>query len=188
GLRLDGARATREQGAARGQAARQEPGVALRRYRRRGARPGAAREGEAEAAQQARRRARPVPRLTSPAGAMNLLLLARGETDATGIVRLTGRRARELLRLPDLGAGRVLHAGVIDGPLGAAEVLEVDADAGTVTLGCRFAAEAPPRPEDTLLLAVPHPRTLLRCVEHAAALGFGRLVLLRTWRVAKSHL
>jgi RsmE family RNA methyltransferase len=41
---------------------------------------------------------------------------------------------------------------------------------------------------DALLLAVPRPKVLLRLLEHAAALGFGRIVLCRTWRVEKSHL
>jgi len=39
-----------------------------------------------------------------------------------------------------------------------------------------------------LLLAVPRPKALLRMFAHAAALGFGRIVLFRSWRVEKSHL
>ena len=41
---------------------------------------------------------------------------------------------------------------------------------------------------DTLLLAIPRPVVLARCIEHATALGFGRIVLFRSWRVDKSHL
>jgi RsmE family RNA methyltransferase len=39
-----------------------------------------------------------------------------------------------------------------------------------------------------LLLAVPRPRVLGRCLEDAAALGFGRVVLFRTRRVEKGWL
>jgi RsmE family RNA methyltransferase len=45
-----------------------------------------------------------------------------------------------------------------------------------------------PRAFDVLLLAVPRPKVLLRMLAHAAALGISEIVLLRSWRVDKSHL
>jgi len=117
---------------------------------------------------------------------MNLLLLREHEVRDDGRTSVTGRRARHLIDVLGAAPGRTLRAGLIDGPLGTAEVIAVAAD--RVQLHCTFEATAPTRADDTLLLAVPRPKVLRRCTEQAAALGFGRIVLLRTWRVDKSHL
>jgi len=117
---------------------------------------------------------------------VNFLLLERHEVDAAGCAVLRGRRAvhvREVLRAE---VGQTLRAALLDGPHGAAEVAAVEADA--ITLHCTFAAAAPIATGDTLLLAVPRPKVLQRMLAHAAALGFTRIVLFRSWRVEKSHL
>jgi RsmE family RNA methyltransferase len=85
-----------------------------------------------------------------------------------------------------VAAGDRLRVGRLDGPLGDARVGGVSPSG--VELHCTFAGGAPPRSDDTLLLAVPRPKVLRRCLEDATALGFGRIVLLRSWRVDKSHL
>jgi RsmE family RNA methyltransferase len=82
-------------------------------------------------------------------------------------------------------AGDTVRIGLVDGPLGVARVAAIDGD--EVRLACELEAAAPPRPGDQLLLAIPRPKVMLRCLEHAAALGFGRIGLLRSWRVDKSH-
>lgn len=116
---------------------------------------------------------------------MNFLLLHPGELDATGRARLEGPRAVHLRTVLRVEVGQVLRAGLVDGWLGTAEVLTVDAASIEVTT--QF--DRPPAPaDDVLLLAVPRPKVLLRLYAHAAALGFGRLVLFRSWRVEKSHL
>jgi RsmE family RNA methyltransferase len=43
------------------------------------------------------------------------------------------------------------------------------------------------RPRFDLLLALPRPKVLGRILEHATALGVGRIVLTRSWRVDKSY-
>ncbi|MBK8977853.1 MAG: 16S rRNA (uracil(1498)-N(3))-methyltransferase [Planctomycetes bacterium] len=118
---------------------------------------------------------------------MNLLLLDATELDANGRTTLTGRRARHLLEVLQVAPGRALRVGLVDGPLGTAQVLRCAPP--TVELACEFDADAPrAHTADTLLLAVPRPKVLLRALEDAAALGFGRIVLMRTWRVDRSHL
>lgn len=117
---------------------------------------------------------------------MNLLLLDANELADDGTVRLHDRRAQHLLVVLRVTPGCRLCAGVVDGPTGEAEVLAVGEH--WVSLRCRLDQPPPPRSDDTLLLAIPRPKVLLRVLEHATALGFGRIVLLRTWRVDKSHL
>ncbi|MCB9878694.1 MAG: 16S rRNA (uracil(1498)-N(3))-methyltransferase [Planctomycetes bacterium] len=117
---------------------------------------------------------------------MNFLLLDRGELDADGTAVLHGRRAAHARDVLGVAPGRALRAGVLGGPLGTAEVLAVEGD--RVTVRVTLGDDAGPRPRDTLLVAVPRPKVLLRMIAHAAALGFGELVLFRSWRVDKSWL
>jgi RsmE family RNA methyltransferase len=116
---------------------------------------------------------------------VNLLLLETHEIDADGEATLAGRRARHLLEVLGVAPGQRLRAGIVDGPLGHAEVLAADPHAVRLRVDCR---EPAPPAGDVLLLALPRPKVLLRVYEQATALGFGSLVLFRSWRVDKSHL
>lgn len=117
---------------------------------------------------------------------MNLILLHAPEIAADGSATLRDARARHVIAVLRAAPGRELRCGIVDGPIGSALVTAVAGD--TVTLACRFEPSIEPRPEDTLLLAVPRPKILRRVVEDATALGFGRILLVRTWRVDRSHL
>ncbi len=117
---------------------------------------------------------------------MNLLLLAADEIDGAGVARLDvgDRRARHLLDVLRAVPGQTLRAGILDGPLGTATVL---CTSPRVDLACTFDATAPRAPCDVLILAIGRPKVLARCVEHAAALGFSRILLTRTCHTDRSH-
>lgn len=117
---------------------------------------------------------------------MNLILVEAHELDEQGRVALRGHRAEHARAVLRVAVGDRLRVGRLDGPLGDADVVAVSPN--VVELHCTFAGDTPARSDDTLLLAVPRPKVLRRCLEDATALGFGRIVLLRTWRVDKSHL
>ncbi len=116
---------------------------------------------------------------------MNFLLLHASELDAAGTAVLRGRRADHARDVLGVEPGQSLRAGIVDGDLGTATVLQVDAERVVVSMRCERPGTAG---TDVLLLAVPRPKVLLRMYAHAAALGFGHLVLFRSWRVDKSHL
>lgn len=116
---------------------------------------------------------------------MNFLLLHPEELRADGSAHIAGRRATHVRTVLRAEVGQELRAGLIDGPLGAATVLAISGE--TIELATRFDRRPAPA-ADVLLLAVPRPKVLLRIYAHAAALGFGHLVLFRSWRVEKSHL
>ncbi|MBL9079021.1 MAG: RsmE family RNA methyltransferase [Planctomycetes bacterium] len=116
---------------------------------------------------------------------MNFLLLHRDELRDDGTARLSGRRAAHARTVLRVAPGQALRAGIVDGPLGTATVLDVGEHAITVALRCDQPA---PAGGDVLLLAVPRPKVLLRMLAHAAALGAAHVVLCRSWRVEKSHL
>jgi RsmE family RNA methyltransferase len=116
---------------------------------------------------------------------LNLLLLTREELDATDSCVVAGRRAEHVIRVLGVAAGDSLRAGVKDETLGVVRINEVTADAVHVT----YTSETEiPLPEKVLCLAVPRPKVLSRCIQHATALGFGRITLFRSYRVEKSHL
>lgn len=118
-------------------------------------------------------------------GHVNLLLLEPAEIAPDGTVSLRDRRAEHLRSVLQATKGRILEAGVLNGPIGQAEVLSVDAESVTLRANCQDPA---PIARDVLLLAVPRPKVLLRMLELAASLGFCEIVLFRSWRVDKSHL
>ena len=116
---------------------------------------------------------------------MNLLLLTPEEA-ADELVRLSDARATHVREVLGAVPGDTVRVGILEGPIGVAEVVAVDESA--VSLCCTFESLAKPLGKDTLLLAIPRPRVLGRCLADAAAMGYGRIVLFRSWRVDKSHL
>lgn len=117
---------------------------------------------------------------------MNLLLLSARELDPMREVVLTDRRARHLLDVLHVSKGQVVRAGVLNKTIGRAEVVSVEGQ----RVRLRLLEQEPivEQPDRTLLLAIPRPKVLSRCVEHAAALGFTQIVLFRARRVEKSLL
>jgi RsmE family RNA methyltransferase len=117
---------------------------------------------------------------------MNIILLEPSEVSPSGEATLTDRRAQHLLKVLRSKPGDRVRVGLLDGPSGEGEVLSIDKSAAVIR--CRCEEPPPAAGRETLLLAFARPKVLLRCLEHAAALGFGRIVLFRSRRVEKSHL
>lgn len=116
---------------------------------------------------------------------MNFLLVAPEELTTGGRCVLRDRRARHLRDVLRAEVGQQLRAGVLGGDLGTARVVRIDDDEAEVEVHLTH----PPDPvADVLLLAMPRPKVLLRMLQHAAALGFARIVLFRCWRVDKTWL
>jgi RsmE family RNA methyltransferase len=117
---------------------------------------------------------------------VNLLLLFDDDPRDGGRFTVRGERAEHVREVLRAEPGRELRVGLLEGPCGRARVVEATADA--VVLDCTFDAEPPPRALVDLVLAVPRPKSLMKLWPEIAALGVDRVVLLRTWRVAKPYL
>ncbi len=117
---------------------------------------------------------------------MNLLLLEEHERVAGPRFRVDGSRARHVREVLRAAPGDTLRVGVLEGPVGTATLVAVGE--GEVVLDAELDGAPPPRAPVDLVLAIPRPKMLARLLPQIAALGVDRLVLLRTWRVAKPYL
>ncbi|MFK7986954.1 MAG: 16S rRNA (uracil(1498)-N(3))-methyltransferase [Sandaracinaceae bacterium] len=121
---------------------------------------------------------------------MNLLLLEPDElegTEAEGTeleTTLAGARAAHVRGVLRADVGARLRVGVVDGPVGDAEVLAIDAS--SVRLRCRLGS-TPPVPQVDLVLALPRPKVLKRLYAPLAALGVGRVILTNAEKVERYY-
>jgi 16S rRNA (uracil1498-N3)-methyltransferase len=118
---------------------------------------------------------------------VNLLLVQKRELDEDHRVRLSDRRAAHLLDVLGVRSGDVVRAGVFDGGLGEAVVIE--ATDGVVVLDARalLVAPRPPRPRVDVLLATPRPKVLRRLASQLACMGIGHLFLTMAARVERAY-
>lgn len=123
---------------------------------------------------------------------MNWILLSPDELQPDQTVRLTGHRAHHARTVLNARPGQSLRVGLIDGPLGIADVLpngESTAEAEDVLhLRPRWTSDLPPpRPRIDLLLALPRPKVLKRLWPVLASLGVGHIYLSNAWKVERSY-
>lgn len=116
---------------------------------------------------------------------MNLLLLTPEDRLADGHWHVGTERARHMRSTLGLTVGNSLRAGLLNGPVGHATLLEDDGQ----LIRLRFTAtgEAPAPLPLTLILALPRPKMLRRILIDATSLGIKRIVLLNSYKVDKSY-
>jgi len=117
---------------------------------------------------------------------VNLILLTEADRVDGARFRVTGPRARHVAEVLRAEPGRTLRVGLLEGPLGLGTVTATSPDAAE--LACVFDAAPPPRPRTDLVLAIPRAKSLRKLLPEVTALGIDRLVLFRSWRVAKPYL
>jgi RsmE family RNA methyltransferase len=115
---------------------------------------------------------------------VNIVLVEPSEVTTSGVVTLSGNRARHLLKVLHVTPGDTVRLGIVDGPMGVATVTDVGD--GTVTVQGVF-TEAPLQPRVDLLLALPRPKVLRRLWAQLAALGVGRIILTNAERVERNY-
>lgn len=116
---------------------------------------------------------------------MNLVILHAAEVDNEGRCVLSDDRARHIRKVLKAESGKSLRIGLLNGPLGTGTVEQVDRR--DVVLKCRFEQGLPPEPRIDLLLAMPRPKVMKRLWAQLAALGVGRIILLRADKVERYY-
>ena len=115
---------------------------------------------------------------------MNLILLQPEEVQDCRAV-LSDERAKHIRKVLKAEPGKELRIGLLNGPLGIGTVESVNVH--EVVLNCIFEDTLPARPSVDLLLAMPRPKVLKRMWAQLAALGVGKIVLLRAEKVERYY-
>ena len=112
---------------------------------------------------------------------MNRILFEPGEiTD--GVATFGGVRAEHVRQVLHGEVGQILKTGVLNGPIGMGEIVEMTGD----EIRVRVTHDAEPlAPWVDLVLAPPRPRILKRLLPQLATMGVGRIVLVGAQKVEK---
>jgi RsmE family RNA methyltransferase len=116
---------------------------------------------------------------------VNLLIYRREERDAHGRLRLGGRRLAHITSVLRLRPGDRLRVGELNGRIGSAELLAIDAESAELQVTLE---RDPPRPLPlTVVLALPRPKMLRRILRTLAEVGVKDIHLIHSYRVEKSY-
>ena len=116
-------------------------------------------------------------------GAMNRLLVHRGDCAPDGTLRLGGRRALHIRDILHAEPGDEIRAGFLGEGGAVATVVAFEGDECVLRLRDDPDAVLPPPPTIDLLLAMPRPRFFQRILPQIATLGVRRLILTNAERV-----
>ncbi|HSB94927.1 MAG TPA: 16S rRNA (uracil(1498)-N(3))-methyltransferase [Spongiibacteraceae bacterium] len=94
-------------------------------------------------------------------------------------------RAQHIREVLQAKAGDNIKVGNVNGLLGTAEILTIDANG--VALHVTLTQSPPAKLPLTLILALPRPKVLRRILRSVAELGVRELILLNTYKVEKSY-
>ena len=116
---------------------------------------------------------------------MNLLLLEPEDFLPDGTAQVSGRRFRQLHEVIKAVPGKLCKAGVVNGPIGSAEILSMDRNEAHL----RFEAHgAPPPPLNVVLLcALPRPLTFAKVIHSAVTCGVKDIHFFHSAKVEKSY-
>ncbi|MBF6036018.1 16S rRNA (uracil(1498)-N(3))-methyltransferase [Pseudomonas sp. P155] len=115
---------------------------------------------------------------------MNLLLLEEADFIAADRVVLRDRRLTHMQEVHRSEVGDSLRVGRINGLMGSAELLRLEA--GEAELRVNLDQPPPAKLPLTLVLALPRPKMLRRVFQTVATMGVSKVILVNSYRVEKS--
>ena len=115
---------------------------------------------------------------------MNLLLLEEADFIAADRVVLRDRRLTHMQEVHRSEVGDSLRVGRINGLMGSAELLRLEA--GEAELRVTLVQPPPAKLPLTLVLALPRPKMLRRVFQTVATMGVSKVILVNSYRVEKS--
>jgi RsmE family RNA methyltransferase len=115
---------------------------------------------------------------------VNLLLLEEADFIAADRVVLRDRRLTHMQEVHRSEVGDSLRIGRVDGLLGSAQVLRLEAREAELSVS--FEHAAPDKLPLTLILALPRPKMLRRVFQTVATMGVPKVILINSYRVEKS--
>ena len=116
---------------------------------------------------------------------MNLILISPEDFTCDDQVQLSDRRFQHLISIIRPKPGDQLEVGLVNGEIGAGEVLSLSSD--SITLRVQLQKKPPSPLPARLILALPRPKVLHRVLSTCSALGIKEIVLINSYRVDKSY-
>jgi len=115
---------------------------------------------------------------------VNLLLLEEADFIAADRVVLRDRRLKHMQEVHGVAVGDSLRVGRINGLMGRAEVMRLEAREAEL----QVVLDQPPPAKLplTLVLALPRPKMLRRVFQTVATMGVAKVILVNSYRVEKS--
>ncbi len=118
---------------------------------------------------------------------MNVLIPRPSELQGTKVV-VRGERAKHLVKVLQVKVGDTVKCALVGKETVASEVLSADKENVVICAEALLRADSSsPRESCVLVLAMPRPIVLRRCIESAATLGFSSILITNSWRVQKSY-
>lgn len=116
---------------------------------------------------------------------MNILILYPDCFFSPDLARVKGRQLTHIHNVLKCGTGDTLEIGLINGLIGTAEIININAE--EATLRCHLYKEPPTPLPVTLILALPRPKMMRRIIQTAASMGVKELYLINSYKVDKSY-
>jgi len=116
---------------------------------------------------------------------VNLILLYTSDFISPHHVRLDGRRLRHLQEVHRGQVGESFRVGVLNGLIGQGTLTHLSEHCAELEV--KLDQAPPPALPLRLVLALPRPKMLKRCIETIATLGVKELWLINSYRVDKSY-
>ena len=118
---------------------------------------------------------------------MNLIILFESDflNDDPARARLTGRRREHAVSVCNAAAGSSLRVGKINGKIGTGEVLAITEE--FLDMRVSLTDDSPAPLDLTMLIAMPRPKSFLRCVEALTVLGVKKIIFINSYRVEKNY-
>ncbi len=116
---------------------------------------------------------------------MNLLLLDSRDYIGADLVRIEGRRHQHLREVIKAEPGKLCKAGLLNGAIGTAEVLELSSQ--YTVLRTKLEMPAPPPLPVTLIVALPRPLTLRKVLHASVSMGVKEIWFIGGRKVEKSY-
>jgi RsmE family RNA methyltransferase len=115
---------------------------------------------------------------------VNLLLLEEADFITADRVVLRDRRLTHMQEVHRSEVGDSLRVGRVDGLLGSAQLLRLEAREAELSVS--FEHAPPAKLPLTLILALPRPKMLRRVFQTVATMGVPKVILINSYRVEKS--
>lgn len=116
---------------------------------------------------------------------MNLLLLDETDFIDHNTAKISGRRFEHLEKILGLEIGKSYRAGKVNGLLGKATAIDVEA--GEATFKVELSNPSPAPLPVTLFCALPRPLSFRKVLHAAVSMGVKQLGFFQSWKVERSY-